>query len=342
MKTNTKKFVGFGAIGLAVVLGAGMFSFMMNADKQEMADNGQNVVVTPDGGNNYIALMSETIVNEEGYTAQRITATVTPPNATNAILDWSIAWGTETGSWGAGAQGDISNYLAVTPTSDGALVADVTCEAPFGTQAIVTAAVRGYSNISATCTVDFMQRYEGVDVDLSFGDLNWSREAGKDATVDFMQADTANDVYSNYVDSGASFEIKPILSEVYTIGLEYDYESSGVEINSTTTWVDAVCATGFDYPSASGAIENGTNILDTLNLSDLFMGEGNDGVTDEGWNAMRTYLIENASSSMFTFDVTVVFGNADQVTESYEVFFNPATLGQLVGGLTFDKTGIIF
>lgn len=60
-------------------------------------------------------LSASTNAITEGVTKQ-ITATITPSTATNKAVDWSIAWVGDESE-------DISDYLTVTPTSNGALTA---------------------------------------------------------------------------------------------------------------------------------------------------------------------------------------------------------------------------
>ena len=114
-------------------------------------------------------MLSSSVIPKELYgeygiaqianSAQTVTATITPSDATNKEVDWSIAWKNSNSTWAKGKT--LSDYLTLSPTSDGALTATVTCKKAFGEQAIVTCKVRTDDTLTATCTVDYKQRVVG-------------------------------------------------------------------------------------------------------------------------------------------------------------------------------------
>lgn len=80
---------------------------------------------------------------------QKITATVFPENATNKNVDWSVAWAD------AGKSENVSNYLTVTPDSDGSTSATVTCKGAFTGDIVITATTR-QNGYKADCIVSFV------------------------------------------------------------------------------------------------------------------------------------------------------------------------------------------
>lgn len=80
---------------------------------------------------------------------QKITATVLPETATNKKVDWSVAWAD------AGKSENVSNYLTVTPDSDGSTSATVTCKAAFTGNIVITATTR-QNGYKADCIVSFV------------------------------------------------------------------------------------------------------------------------------------------------------------------------------------------
>ena len=54
-------------------------------------------------------------------------------------------------SWASGKT--VTDYVTVTPTSDGALTANVECKQAFGEQIKVTVTSRENTNVYASCTV---------------------------------------------------------------------------------------------------------------------------------------------------------------------------------------------
>lgn len=81
--------------------------------------------------------------------SKTLTATVLPATATNKFVDWSAEWGDE------GKAEDVSQYLTVTPSSNGSTTATVTCKKAFTGNILVTATTRenGYQ---ASCIVTFL------------------------------------------------------------------------------------------------------------------------------------------------------------------------------------------
>ena len=85
-----------------------------------------------------------------------VTATITPSTATNKKVNWSLAWKNASSSWASGK--DVSDYVTVTPASDGALTANVNCLKAFGEQIKITVTSRANVNAKAECTLDYARR----------------------------------------------------------------------------------------------------------------------------------------------------------------------------------------
>ena len=90
----------------------------------------------------------------------RIEAYVVPENANNREVDFSVAWG-------EGAQRSaelVTDYVTVTPESDGSRVATVVCIKGFGDDIILITVTTRDGGFQATCTVTF----EGAPSSLKF------------------------------------------------------------------------------------------------------------------------------------------------------------------------------
>ncbi len=90
----------------------------------------------------------------------RIEAYVVPENANNREVDFSVAWG-------EGAQRSaelVTDYVTVTPESDGSRVATVACTKGFGDDIILITVTTRDGGFQATCTVTF----EGAPSSLKF------------------------------------------------------------------------------------------------------------------------------------------------------------------------------
>lgn len=110
---------------------------------------------------NGVLLSMATATADDGTVSKILTATVTPENAENKTVDWSIYWADDAPL----KDKDISEYLTLTPTADGALTATVTCKKSFrGSVAYikVTTRVGGYE---ALCSVTFTGIPSSLNVD---------------------------------------------------------------------------------------------------------------------------------------------------------------------------------
>lgn len=97
------------------------------------------------------------------YVEKTLTATVLPATATNKKVDWTVAWG-------SGQTGTVTDYVTVTPTSDGSTTASVKCYQAFTGNIVVTVTTRE-SGYTAECIVTF----QGVPSDIAVsGDIGQS------------------------------------------------------------------------------------------------------------------------------------------------------------------------
>ena len=86
-------------------------------------------------------------VGEQKTVSKKIQAIIEPSTAKNVTVDWSVEWGEK-------QNGAVTDYLTVTPDSDGSLSATVTCKQPF-TGEIVVVCVTRQGGYVATCTVTY-------------------------------------------------------------------------------------------------------------------------------------------------------------------------------------------
>ena len=89
-------------------------------------------------------------------TAYTLTATVTPSHAMNKEVDWSVAFADPETAWAKGKT--VTDYVTVTPESDGALTATVECLQAFAAKIKVTVTSREDPSITAECVCDYAQR----------------------------------------------------------------------------------------------------------------------------------------------------------------------------------------
>ena len=99
-------------------------------------------------------------VTSEQSVDVRIQAYVTPDDAVNKEVDFSVAWGN------APTHGSepVTSYLTVTPDSDGSTMATVSCKKAFGDDTIVITVTTREGGYTATCTVTFTGIASGIEI----------------------------------------------------------------------------------------------------------------------------------------------------------------------------------
>ena len=105
---------------------------------------------------------AENGVSPLAETAYTLTATITPSDATNKKVDWSIAFKNASSAWSSGKT--VTDYVTVTPSADGALTAVVECKQAFGEQIAVKVTSRDNTYAQAEVTVDYVKRITDVSV----------------------------------------------------------------------------------------------------------------------------------------------------------------------------------
>lgn len=90
----------------------------------------------------------------------RIEAYVYPENAANREVDFSLAWGNAP----TNGSGNVTDFVTVTPESDGSRVATVACQKAFGEDTILLTATTRDGGYQATCTIAYVGHAEGIVV----------------------------------------------------------------------------------------------------------------------------------------------------------------------------------
>ena len=165
----------------SVVLGVGFGVYGKNTDdwfkkqdanqeqeqpEQPSDDNGENIENTA----RVSILSGATIASEDGTVSKTLTATVLPADAPNKAVDWSIAWA----DGDSRASENISDYITVTPASDGALTATVTCKKSFRGSVAYVKVVTREGKFEATSMITF----DGIPSSLSVNKTGLSTGSG--------------------------------------------------------------------------------------------------------------------------------------------------------------------
>lgn len=266
-------------------------------------------------------LLSAAIASaDESGVTQRFTATITPSDATNQKVNWSVAFKNAGSEWANGK--NISDYVTVTPTSDGSLNADVTCKAAFGEQIILTVTSRDNAEAKATATVDYRKKVIDCEIKLNGSDSD---------VVDFSLAGTSYNITAT-----------PVMS-VGTLGNEQSVSISG---RRNAEWYNGVHASlklsqdnnlsdDFDFTSNSFTtdINFAANMLKVTNYNHL---------DTKFKNIIKRYYVAGIDQTFMEIVVTLTGEDGKNTTLTKALKIGAANFNQSVEGITLDKPSIIF
>lgn len=198
--------------------------------QEETADNGGAII--GEGESNGIKMMSAKIavadydeygISPMAETAYQLTATIQPADATDKTVDWSVSFVNPSSAWASGKT--VTDYVTVTPTSDGALTANVENLQAFGEQIKVTVTSRDNAEATAECVIDYAKRLTGISVKLVYQAETINVSSSSEETV--IPASFANLHYSG---------VTPV-EGVGTISDEFTYT---VKIKGSSTVANAI------------------------------------------------------------------------------------------------------
>ena len=106
---------------------------------------------------------STTAENAETAAGITVQATIEPADADNKAVDWAVSFVNPASEWASGKT--VTDYVTVTPESDGSLTATVKCLKAFGEQIKITVTSRDNSAATASCTADYYRRLAGIERD---------------------------------------------------------------------------------------------------------------------------------------------------------------------------------
>lgn len=293
-------------------------------DQQLSADNG-GMLVSEETEGNGIKLLSSVIdavdvpLSEGAESAYDLYATVTPTYAVDAVLDWTIGFVDPESEWAAGKT--VTDYVTVTPTSDGGLGATVTCYGAFSEQIYVKASVRTNAEIYAVCTVDYLKRI--TDFLLVF-----SCDESDFASLDMVSSGHHYNLTLNVTYTEGTVAADIICNKA-TMNLYDDYVQALLDIMKSTYHVDAYGAYAdgtfcaeyslMSYALPATGIENTLTTHTTSNWYQLFF---------RNWEYFDSGL-EVLRSAIYT---------ANSSWTSNEVYFTAEVYAEYNGIVLLDTT----
>lgn len=314
-------------------------------------------VVKPDSGliidqivaNGMLLSVGTAAADEDGNMSQLFTATITPSNATNKEVDWAIAFKNPDSEWATGK--NIDDYVTVTPTSDGALTATVTCKAAFGEQIELTVTSRSNPEAYAVASVDYAKRLQSASVTVS-GDENYIFDASSSAvTIKLFGLEQTKNftlgtlAYVPEPTDGQSVSAKTFARSFGTMSPE----DSSVTVSYRIVASDELKAAYAGTASGSVEISAPTEytILEALFNVDLYVYKINKGgkgsqyyALTSSWESISAAL-NNLSGHAFTLYVKAS-DSYSEIETAYTVSIDKSNLTTLVSSVALSQGSIIF
>ena len=253
-------------------------------------------------------------------TAYQLTATITPENATNKAVDWTIAFVNAESEWATGKT--VTDYVTVTPTADGALTANVECLQAFGEQVRVTVTSRDNTSVKANATVDYTEKLSAVKA--TFGSTVLTNGMTKSFDLDA---------------SGQPAEVWTFdyTTSAHTIADEY---TTTVKI-SFADGVSAVeSAVGVEFTWAGETITSGMPSFDKTFFDKVFVTESG-AVSSNPTQYNKLVSALSAGVTLFEVEVSTT-GEYGSKTDTYEIKVTSDGLNIRVEGIELGDTSIIF
>lgn len=314
-------------------------------------------VVKPDSGliidqivaNGMLLSVGTAAADEDGNMSQLFTATITPSNATNKEVDWAIAFKNPDSEWAT--EKNIDDYVTVTPTSDGALTATVTCKAAFGEQIELTVTSRSNPEAYAVASVDYAKRLQSASVTVS-GNENYIFDASSSAvTIKLFGLEQTKNftlgtlAYVPEPTDGQSVSAKTFARSFGTMSPE----DSSVTVSYRIVASDELKAAYARTASGSVEISAPTEytILEALFNVDLYVYKSNTSgkgsqyyELTSSWNNISAAL-RNLSGHAFTLYVKAS-DSYSEIETAYTVSIDKSNLTTSVSSVALSQGSIIF
>ena len=254
---------------------------------------------------------------------QTLTATVIPATASNKAVDWSVEWGDSSNT------ATVTDYVTVTPASNGSTTATVTCKAAFTGDIIITVTTRE-SGYTAECIVTFVGKPTDINVSSTLSEQSDGYHVGVGNTYTF-NVDLSNpfgQVGSSYnnikVELGAVGSMVLGYKEVYSSGSTNWYDSS-----DTTVTLDSLKDKFITVNYSNGVVT--VNTLKSIESYYESVQRMDGGRTKAYTNAFREY----ASACYFTVKITE---QNSGLTKTIKIHFDDT----VVTGVTTSTTEMKF
>lgn len=311
----------------------------------DINENGGTVIDKVE--NNGISLLSAKLpraayaandIDPQADSAYMLTAVVEPADASDKNVVWSIAWKNSESTFASGKT--VTDYVTITPTSDGALTARAVCKQAFGEQIIISVKpVKGDSTVRANCTVDYVQKFLGLGLKTNFNNGEYGFElssADTSASIDFPVYTDGEDWWYGLTQSSFSkFNLTARKSDIYTKALKMDsqddyYAWSGYKICATQDYLNALRAGGSSVSATADKYKfDGSDYFGSFFFTNWGSYIGN-------WSNFLSSLRANSDKVMLRVKFYANTNYEDTAIGVCDIKFNPESIAALITNITIN------
>lgn len=191
MKKTTKRALN---IILAISLIINVVTLSRCASDTANALENPNSYSTPLVANKNDSLIIEQVATDNDGIVTLV-ATVTPSDAVNKEVDWSIAW--KNGA--SRSNENVNTYLEITPLEDGGNTATVRCLRAFNGDNIIITATTREGGFSATCTCSYVGTPNRLEIDM--GVINPVNDSHYNVDIYNLSSESSYDFDLNLLNS---------------------------------------------------------------------------------------------------------------------------------------------
>lgn len=267
-----------------------------------------------------------------------LSATIKPISASNKAVDWTVAWVNASASFASGKT--VTDYLTITPISDGATTANISCSLAFGEKIKITVTSRDNPDAKAECTVDYAQRLKSVSVNVTYKNRPQANFSVKTNTqsLDLQPILHPQAWYGVYMSSYCENEFIYSYDNAYTVS--NSVVSNKIEVKASTELVNALKTQGLSGECTDWLAFN------KLAYGDLIFGLGGPSLNNASflnttnYNKLLTAFGATASSD-FQVRITTAMTYGESVVTTYTCHYSHASAGLAVESVELGDSTLI-
>ena len=262
-----------------------------------------------------------------------VSATITPSTASNKKVDWALSWKNASSSWANGK--NVTDYVSVTPDSDGSLTATVTALKAFSEQIILTCTARENANIKSTCSIDYSKKIVDIAVSIqkdgsAVEALEWTNDGN---TYDIVLDTTFSE---GTVEYSYNYNYTLEATDTFISSVQQTYLGS---LNGETTQINLVSKTKYNLPELKIKTS-----YDNLTGSYLYFSNGATATSEKVYmTAVNLFKsdVESFVGSMFNFTISAS-NDYSTFEKTISLLSNGANFSVSVEDVTLSDSSIIF